>query len=111
MFWHTWEEHWSIYQLFLCGSSSYSVGVGLYGQGCVDRQDLKQERQLALEGVFDFWSQGSGVVGYPLAQGPLGYPVVCDESVSFWVGSHPQLEELFKNNSCPYLEPCRNVLG
>lgn len=71
---------------------THLVGVGLYGQSRIDRQDFEEERQLTLEGVFHLGAQAGGVVGYPLAQGGLGDPVVLDLSITFGVGTHPQLE-------------------
>lgn len=71
---------------------THSVGVGLYGQGGVDRQDLEEEGQLTLEGVFDLGAQAAGEVGDPLAQRGLCDAVVFYLGVAFWVGAHPQLE-------------------
>lgn len=72
---------------------THSVGVGLYGQSCIDREDFKEEGQLALEGVFDLGAQAGREVGDPLAQRGLRDPVVFNLGITFWVGTHPQLEE------------------
>lgn len=72
---------------------THSVGVGLYGQGCIDREDFEEEGQLTLEGVFDLGAQASREVGDPLAQCGLCDPVVFNLGIPFWVGTHPQLEE------------------
>lgn len=76
--------------LCLC---THSVGVGLYGQSCIDREHFKEEGQLSLEGVFDLGAQAGGEVGDPLAQRGLCNPVVFDLRITFWVSTHPQLEE------------------
>ena len=68
--------------------------MGLYGQCCVDRKDFEEEGQLALEGVFDFGAQAGREVGDPLAQSGLCDPVVFNLGITFWVGTHPQLEEI-----------------
>lgn len=74
-------------------SHTHSVRVGLYGQGCVDRQDLEEEGQLALEGVFDLGAQAGREVGDPLAQRGLCNPVVFNLGITFGVSTHPQLQE------------------
>lgn len=73
--------------------NTYPVGMSLYGQSGVNWQDLEEEGQLAMESVFDLWPQACWVVCDPLAQRPLGYPVVLDEGVSFGVSARPQLTE------------------
>ena len=72
---------------------THLVGMGLYGQSCVDREHFEKERQLALEGVFHLGAQAAGVVGDPLAQGGLCDPVVFNLGITFRVGTHPQLEQ------------------
>lgn len=72
---------------------THPVGMGLYGQSCVDRQDFKEKRQLTLKGVFNLGAQAGREVGDPLAQCSLCDPVVFYLGISFWVGTHPQLEQ------------------
>lgn len=72
---------------------AHLVGVGLYRQSCVDREDFEEKRQLTLEGVLHLGAQAGWVVGDPLAQGGLCDPVVFDLGVAFRVGTHPQLEQ------------------
>lgn len=67
--------------------------MGLYGQGCVDREDFEEEGQLSLEGVLDLGAQAGREVGDPLAQRGLRDPVVFNLGVTFWVSPHPQLEQ------------------
>ena len=78
---------------------THPVGVGLYGQRCVDREDFQEEGQLTLKGVFDLGAQTGGEVGDPLAQCGLCDPVVFNLSITFRVGTHPQLEETAETTS------------
>lgn len=72
---------------------THPVGVGLYGQSGIDREDFEEEGQLTLESVFDLGAQAGREVGDPLAQCGLRDPVVFNLGITFWVGTHPQLEE------------------
>lgn len=71
---------------------THPVGMGLYGQSCIDREDFEEERQLTLEGVFHLGAQAGWEVGDPLAQGGLCDPVIFDLGIAFWMGTHPQLK-------------------
>ena len=72
---------------------THSVGVGLYGQSCVDREHFEEEGQLALEGVLNLGAQTGREVGDPLAQCGLRNPVVFNLGIAFWVGAHPELKQ------------------
>lgn len=93
---------------------THSVGVGLYGQSCINREDLEEEGQLTLECIFDLGTQAGREISDPLAQGGLCDPVVFNLGITFWVGTHPQLEEtlvLFQMDKHRFVFTIPNDIG